>query len=83
MGRGGEGRGGEGRGGEGRGGEGRGGEGRGEARRGETRRGGAGRGTHQEHTVHGLGDIECVAPVVVRHISVVLLHSEDPATKHL
>lgn len=36
-----------------------------------------------EHGEHGLGDVECVSPVVVFDRAIVFLHAEDPSTEDL
>lgn len=39
--------------------------------------------TYFEHTEHRLGHIEGMSPVMVSHISVILLHTQNPTTKCL
>lgn len=39
--------------------------------------------THIKHSEHGLRDVECVPPVVVRDWSIVFLYTTRPSTHHL
>ena len=39
--------------------------------------------SYLEDPEHGLRHIECVSPVVIRHIAIILLYTEQPAPEYL
>lgn len=39
--------------------------------------------TYCDYGEHHLGNVECVPPIVVRHVAVVLLDAEQPTAKNI